>query len=359
MQAGSIRLPAGSACNLLLFRSSLWAYSPLSIWARILRENAGRGATRSQWSIAHIPVFGIRIHKLRPRLCLADVVLLATNVQHRNRPGEYVRGSPLAATDLDCIEESGPRVMDQIEPQSSLQQPHTLIFLIATLASLAITLLPGIFLRRARSWERRVYWSGTTLACVCIFLAALPDWKLGIGMATLGGTMMTASAYAYSPYIKFRGRIYAFHTDDIKAGSSTDTPSATTAIDRAYDTEPDAYLGAFGLTSAKKMWWLMVVLSAMCFYTIIIPADDKPFWMTPFFAIFFIVTSAGFGHQDASWGHPVARGQRIQFGIIAIITAGTFTALYLGGYYAAKRWPYRSKRAMQSGMRPHGWKQDS
>lgn len=249
--------------------------------------------------------------------------------------------------------------MNQVEPLPSLEQPHTLIFFIATLACLAVTLLPGIFFRRDRRWERRVYWGGTASACICFLFACLPDWKLGVGMAMFGAGMMTASAYVYTPYIKLRGKIRAFHVDDILSDDLTDSASATSVIDHAYDAEPDAYAGAFGLTTAKKMWWLAIFLSAMCVLCVVIRPGDKPWWITPLAGSFLVMLAIGFGYLlDGSWGYSVARGQRVQFGIIAIITAGIFTMLYLGAYYAGKRWPYRNKKAMEFGMRPHGWKQD-
>ena len=52
-----------------------------------------------------------------------------------------------------------------------------------------------------------------------------------------------------------------------------------------------------------------------------------------------VILALGTGYGDGSWNYPIARGQYVQFGIITVITAGSFAALYLIAYWAAKRWP--------------------
>ena len=49
----------------------------------------------------------------------------------------------------------------------------------------------------------------------------------------------------------------------------------------------------------------------------------------------------------------LARGQRIQFAILAVVTIGSFTVLYLAAYAVAKRRPLRSKHSMEYRAHPH------
>jgi hypothetical protein len=240
------------------------------------------------------------------------------------------------------------RVVD-VASQPSLEQPHTLIFFIATLVCLAFAVLPQLFLNRGRSWERRVFWGGTTAALPCVFVASLPDWKLGIGASLFGLAWMIFTAYWLGPSIKVGGKTYAFHVVDSLPDPAPDGTPRPGSDDLDYDPAPDSY---GGLTTAKKSWWVMILTSAMCVLCVIIRADDKPWWLAPVMGTFFVILSAGFGYGDASWGYPVARGQRLQFVIIAIITAGAFTVLYLAGYSAGKRWPLRRKQSMEYRAHP-------
>lgn len=123
----------------------------------------------------------------------------------------------------------------------SLHQPLTLIFFLAALLCLAITALPVFILNRDRNWERRVYWSGVGGLAACVFFAALPDWNLGAGMALFGVVFLTASAYAYTPYIKIRGKIYAFYLQDGLPDRSPDVTAARGSDDPDYDPAPDSY----------------------------------------------------------------------------------------------------------------------
>ena len=98
-----------------------------------------------------------------------------------------------------------------------------------------------------------------------------------------------------------------------------------------------------GPASAKTSWWLYVVAVAMCVCGAVLAAHDKP-WLSYVCSILLVVIPIFYGFfVDGSWGHPIARRQYVQFGIIGLITAGVFPILYLVGYYAGRRWPARRK----------------
>ena len=79
----------------------------------------------------------------------------------------------------------------------------------------------------------------------------------------------------------------------------------------------------------------------------LVPGADKPWLLAPGGLVVLVLVALGFGHQDASWGYRVARGQRLHFGIIAVVTAAVFAVLYLAGYTAGKRWPLRRKDSLK------------
>jgi hypothetical protein len=162
------------------------------------------------------------------------------------------------------------------------------------------------------------------------------------------GGGMTASAYWFTPYIKIRGKIYAFHIQD----SLPDPPDGTPppgSDDPDYDPAPDSYSGT---VTAKKAWWVLVFFMTICVFTVII-RDGNGAWMAPSAAAIVVVSAAVYGYGDASWGYSVARGQRLQFAIVSVVTVGVFTVFYLGGYRAGKRWPLRRTQDMEYRAHPH------
>lgn len=233
--------------------------------------------------------------------------------------------------------------------EPSLHNPHTLIFFVATLACLAITVVAP-WIRRDRSGERRVFWAATAGAAVFAVIASLPDWKLGVGMSLFVGGLTVFTAYFNGSYIKIRGKIYAFHVRDCQAEARADGAPASDGNDIAYDQAPDSY---GGLTTARKFWWLAVSAVAILSFSIVgYIIDKEKVWLAVISCAIIFLTAIVLGYGDASWGYSIARRQRIQFGIIAVITAGTFTILYLGAYYAAKRWPLRRKESMEYRAHP-------
>lgn len=237
----------------------------------------------------------------------------------------------------------------EVASRPSLHQPHTLVFFLLTLAFLVLGTVVPMLANRGRSWERRVAWTGIVGATVCVFVACLPDWKLGIGVSLFGAAFLTLGAYAYTPYIKIRGKIYAFHVRDSLPDAAADSTSAAGTEDPDYDPAPDSYSGT---VTAQKFWWLLIMTMGICVGCVLVPAADKPWYLVPGAVGMLVVGALFLGYGDASWRYGIARGQYIQFGIIAILTAGVFTVLYLAAYAAGKRWPLRRKASLEYRAHP-------
>lgn len=221
-----------------------------------------------------------------------------------------------------------------VAAQPTLHNPRTLAFFVATLLCLTAAAFP-LWTKRDRSWQRRVFWASIGIASLSAFLASLPDWKLGSGMVLFVGGCAIIGAYFNTPYIKIRGRIYAFYTQDSRADSSRDRTVRSADKKADYSPPRDSYSG---LASAKKFWWLMVVGIAICVFNVVTIDVNKP-WVGILAAAVIVLIASYFGYGDASSGYPIARGQRLQFVIISAITAGAFTLLYFAAYQAGKRWP--------------------
>ncbi|WP_237761633.1 hypothetical protein [Mycobacterium kyorinense] len=162
--------------------------------------------------------------------------------------------------------------------------------------------------------------------------------------------LMLMNAYFTTPYIKIRGKIYAFHVKDSQPDQlPEDTAATPDNAESGYDPAPDSYGGT---APANKFWWLLIVTMAMCVLAVIIQAEDKPLWLAPVMGTVGVMAGIILGYGDASWRYSVARGQRVQFIIIAVITAGVFTILYLAAYYAGKRWPWRSRKSTEYRAHP-------
>jgi energy-coupling factor transporter transmembrane protein EcfT len=237
-----------------------------------------------------------------------------------------------------------------VAAQPSLHQPHTVIFFVATLVCLAVAVLPPFFVNQGRSWERRLFWGGTAGAALSAFVASLPDWKLGLGMSLFIGGMTIFTAYFSGPYIKICGKIYAFHLQDSQTDLSSGHTLAPVNGEPDHDASPDSYGGS---VTAKKLWWLGVPTMGMFAFSMIAYFIDKEKpWVAAAGGAVIVLAAIGLGHGDASWGYSIARGQRLQFGIISILTVGVFTVLYLGAFYAGKRWPLRIKHSYEYRAHP-------
>ncbi len=60
-----------------------------------------------------------------------------------------------------------------------------------------------------RAVKRRIYWSGTVVGVVLLFLGGLPDVQSAIAFAAAAVILMTGSAYFRTPHIKIGGQIYS------------------------------------------------------------------------------------------------------------------------------------------------------
>jgi len=224
------------------------------------------------------------------------------------------------------------------------------LFVVTTFAGM---LLPVLAPSNNRRTGRRIFWIGFLIASTSAFLIAYPpDWKSGTVWSLLACFLMLMNAYFSTSHIKIHGNIYAFNVFDSVPDPSPGDKLATKVDNPDYDPAPDSY---GGLATAKKMWWLMVPVMAMCsvdLFTHVLGLDkDRP-WLTALTPVVIVVIATVFGYGDASWGYPIARGQRAQFGIITVITAGVFTILYATAYYAGKRRPLRRQQSMEYRAHP-------
>lgn len=221
------------------------------------------------------------------------------------------------------------------------------VFIAIFVASIAVSVIQQFF-DHSRSSQRRIYWSCACVAAVAGFLAVYPDSKKGLWMALFALGAMMLIAYAYTPYIKIRGKIYALSVQD--SDPDRDEASAEATADVQHDPAPDAYSG---LLTAAKMWWILIplmLISSVNTYAFAI--GEGEWWVAAIGIAFLIFLAIATGYGDASWGYPVARGQLVQFIILAVVTVGAFTVLYLGAYAAGRRRPRRSKHSMEYRAHP-------
>lgn len=203
-----------------------------------------------------------------------------------------------------------------------------------------------LFLKHSRASQRRIYWSCTGLASISGFVAGYPDWQRAVGLSALAVIGLTVVAYAYTPYIKIGGKIRSL---GLQTPDPEDVPAEPHADQQ--DPAPDAYSGVL---SAPKMWWLMVplmLISTGNTYAFMI--GEGEWWVAAIGIAFLIFLAVMVGYGDVSWGYPIARGQTIQFAILAVVTISTFTVLYLAAYTMAQRRPLRSKHSLDYRSHPH------
>jgi hypothetical protein len=226
------------------------------------------------------------------------------------------------------------------------------------LVACAVVALIQQYVKYGRSLQRRIYWSCACLGAVAAFLAFYPDSKKGIGMGLFFLGVMIAAAYGYTPYIKIRGKVYALTVQDSEPDSdeTSDQTALTATATHEHDQAPDAYSG---LLSAPKMWWLLIPLLAISTGNMYAFASGRGEWWVAAIGLAFIVFLAvAMGFGDASWGHGIARGQRLQFVAAAIVTLGAFAALYMAAYQTGKHWPSRRKQSMEYRAHPRHQKLD-
>lgn len=191
-----------------------------------------------------------------------------------------------------------------------------------------------------------MYWSCASAAAVFGSLAAYPPWTRALGACAFIAVVMIVVAYVYTPYIKMRAKIYSLgiqspDPDDVTPGSASGQ----------HDPAPDGYSGTL---TAAKMWWILVPLMFISAgNTYAFATGDGEWWVAAIGVAFLLFLAIATGYGDASWGYPIARGQRIQFALLAVITLGTFTIVYLAAYAMARRRPVRSKHSLEYRAHPH------
>jgi hypothetical protein len=212
------------------------------------------------------------------------------------------------------------------------------------LVACALVALAQLYVSYGLPLQRRIYWSCAGLGAIAAFLAFYPDTKNGIWMGLFFLGVMVAAGFAYTPYIKVGGKVYALSAQDSQADSDDD--AAETAVpSRDRDPAPDAYSG---LLTPAKMWWLLIPILIISTGNIIAFATGKGEWWVAAIGLAFVVfLSVAMGFGDASWDYDIARGRRVPFAIAAIVTVGLFAVLYLVAYQAGKRWPVKRKQSME------------
>src|SRR5262245_54098544 len=120
-------------------------------------------------------------------------------------------------------------------------------FLALFVAALGIAVIQQFF-KHSRSSRRRIYWGCTIVGAGAAFLMVNPDWKKGFAIALGCLAIMTVVAYANTPYIKIRGKVYALTVQDSQPDpdDDSDVTAATTTQER--DPAPDAYSGLLSAT---------------------------------------------------------------------------------------------------------------
>ena len=84
------------------------------------------------------------------------------------------------------------------------------------------------------SIERRVYWTGTTIAVLLFSLSALPNWRTGLFVFFGGSLAILAISFMATKHIKINGRISA-------RSATLRTPDRPPALTRDSDGTSDEY----------------------------------------------------------------------------------------------------------------------
>ena len=176
---------------------------------------------------------------------------------------------------------------------------------------------------------RRLFWSGLAIAVgSAFFIAYPPDWRWGLGLSAFVAAMMLFTA---------------FFTIDAES-EKTASNDGHSAEPRSRPTQPTGVL-----TSARKLWWLMVPAMALCVFNVrqYVVARESPRLAVAMAAVIVVVAlTLGYGDGRANFGF--ARRQTLQFVIVSVITFGTLTVLYVAGYAVGRRmWRGHQDRSRQ------------
>lgn len=196
------------------------------------------------------------------------------------------------------------------------------------LIGLALPILPT----KSAAAERRLYWVGVTVAVVAaLFTIYPPDWRGGLVFASAIAGVTVLRAYMTTSYLRIRGRTFAFNLADSHAESGdSDVPANSYA----------------GFATAPKMWWLFTIVTVVCASIVgmYVATSEGP-WYAAGSVLVIVGLPMWIGHQDASWGYPIARGQIPQLVVATVATLGLFVLTYFLGYKVGTVRPLRSERS--------------
>lgn len=196
------------------------------------------------------------------------------------------------------------------------------------------------FLEVNKTTHQAIYWSCTMAAGACGFFVAYPNIKEGAlaVVFVIGG--LTLVAYFTTSYLRVRGRTYTDTTVQKSAGSdgADGNPPRIDGRDVSYS----------GIYSPAKMWWGMVPVAVIMTAAVALAfSGQKPWWYAFIGTGLLVLLAPLSGLGDGSWQYAIARGQYVPFVFVGLVTAGTFTVLYLVAYYVGRRWPVRRKQSLE------------
>ncbi|MGB3480748.1 MAG: hypothetical protein WBB07_00845 [Mycobacterium sp.] len=201
---------------------------------------------------------------------------------------------------------------------SPIEHPHTLVLFVLAMLCPAVSISA-----MGSSWplgrQRTLYWLGTAGAAVCVVVGSLPNIAMAVTLALLAGLLMVLPAYFNSQYIKIGNRVIAFH-DLTALQSGAREPASNGWEDQPYTST----------VSAAKLWWLLVVCTAMAavnVYAYVFDGDDPRYGLLGLALL--VGIGALFGAGDGMRLQRIARGQYLQFGIVSVISAGIVSVSYL------------------------------
>jgi hypothetical protein len=161
---------------------------------------------------------------------------------------------------------------------------------------------------------RLLYWAGALITCVASYFVAAPQgWKSATGAAVFVFGAVTFIAYAYTPFLKIKGRRASFYSD-----------------------RPQPYGAA--VTAAKSWWRALVALIILMFGVLPYLTGEGNPWLAAGAPVAIILIGAIFGHRDAVLDAGIASGQRLQLILAALVTVGVFAVAYFCGYYGSRLW---------------------
>ena len=184
--------------------------------------------------------------------------------------------------------------------------------------------IPVFFTQVSLPTARWLHWGGWLGAAVffSIAVSSTRGWEAAIPASLLCVCLALLRAYFSTPYLKIGGRVISFFP---QPDADNDLPP-----------RPPGNAAYHGQMSAAKMWWVFAVLCC----GIGLGALQSG-WSSAAIAPAAVLGIGGFiaGHDDATRGLPVARGQRVPGAVALIGTLPLFgipSIAYLIGYYVGR-----------------------